>query len=83
MFVVIWIINSDITIEGQLPLIILCIIMPLIGIVVCMVFVKVHVPRKIKKNLENTNREIAANNKLSEKELKALSEVAGEDFGQF
>lgn len=83
MFVVIWIINSDITIEGQLPLIILCIIMPLIGIVVCMVFVKVHVPRKIKKNLENTNREIAANNKLSEEELKALSEVAGEDFGQF
>lgn len=83
IFVVLWIINSDITIEGQLPLVILCIVMPLIGIVFCLVFVKVIVPRKTKKNLASTNNEIAKNNNLTNEQIETFKTIADSEFGQF
>ncbi len=54
LIVVLFIINSDIIIEGQLPLIILCITFPVVGIAFCALFLKIKVPRKVKKFAEST-----------------------------
>lgn len=48
VIIVLLIINSDMTIEGQLPLVILCITLPVVGIAFCTLFLRIKVPKKVK-----------------------------------
>lgn len=83
IFLVIRIINSDMAIEGQLPLIILCIIVPIVGISFCSLYVKTKIPRKQKKYASSTKECLKAENACYEDEKQNLKEILGEDFGKF
>lgn len=83
LLIVIAIINSDMTVEGQLPLIILCLVAPIVGVVFCLMFVKTHMPRKIKKNGKIVKEITKQNLELTEQEKEKLKDYCGEDFGQF
>lgn len=48
VIIVVFIINSDMTIEAQLPLIILCITLPIVGIAFCAIFLKPGIPKKVR-----------------------------------
>lgn len=83
IFVVTWIINSDIKIEGQLPLIILCILAPTVGIVFCAVFVRIKLPRKTKKHLNKTLEQTKNANTISNEEQQLINNELGLYAGQF
>lgn len=80
---VISIINSRIIIEGQMPLIILCIISPIVGIAFCTIFLNVKMPKKVKKYANNTFNQIKNNLTLSDEQSLKLQEELGDVFGQF
>lgn len=83
VILVIRIINSDMTVEGQLPLIILCIIVPVVGVAVCSLYVKTKIPRKQKKYASATKDCIKRENKNFENEQNHFKEIMGDDFGIF
>ena len=84
---ILWIINSDIKIEGQLPLIILCILAPAVGIVFCAIFVKIKLPRKTKKylkeTLEQTKNATAIQNETEKAKQLEIEKELGRYLGQF
>lgn len=53
VIIVLLIINSDMTIEGQLPLVILCITLPVVGIAFCTLFLRIKVPKSKNDSKEN------------------------------
>lgn len=83
LIIVVIIINSDMTIEGQLPLIIMCIVAPFVGVAFCLMFVKPKMPKKIAKNgiavIEQTKNCL----KLTDSKIAELKTICGEDYGQF
>ncbi|MBQ8424725.1 MAG: hypothetical protein IJX17_01735 [Clostridia bacterium] len=83
ILIVIVIINSDMKVEGQLPIIILCIISPIIGVVISIIFVSPHIPKKIKKFYEESKLQIKENMVLSEKEKENLNKSLGDNQGHF
>ncbi|MGN0788200.1 MAG: phospholipase D-like domain-containing protein [Candidatus Onthoplasma sp.] len=83
LILVIIIVNSDMTIEGQLPLIILCLIAPIVGIAFCFMFIATHMPRKIKKNGEQVKNMTKSELELSSQRIEKLKSICGEDYGQF
>ncbi len=83
LITVLIIINSDMIIEGQLPLIILCIIAPVIGIAFCTLFLKVRVPRKFKNFARDTYVEINKNMQYSPNDQKSIHKKLGSASGIF
>ncbi len=73
LFVVLAIINSDMIIEGQLPLVILCILMPLVGVAFCFLFLKIKIPKKVKKYSEYTFNQFGKNIQLSSDVQKLIT----------
>ena len=83
VLLVIRIINSDMAVEGQLPLIILCIIVPIVGVAFCSLYVKTKVPKKQKKFASSTKECIKSENQNFKNEINYYKEILGEDFGTF
>ena len=83
VMLVIAIINSKMIIEGQMPLIILCIISPIIGIAFCCIFLKTKVPKKVKKFEKATVEEIKENLSITEEEKTELENSLNDAYGQF
>ena len=83
LVIVISVINSDMTVEGQLPLIILCLVAPIVGVAFCFMFLSTHMPRKIKKNGKQVKAMTEAKLKLTVQQTEDLKNVCGENYGQF
>ena len=83
LLLIIWIINSDMKIEGQLPLIILCILAPALGVVFCALFVRVKIPRKIKKYYKRTIDQTKVANEVDDNYYKDLQSKVNDYYGQF
>lgn len=83
LIVVVLIINSDMIIEGQLPLIILCTIAPILGIAICAMFITPKLPRKIKKHFEEIVREGRQLQALTDDDKCDLKNKLGDYYGQF
>lgn len=77
------IINSDMTQEAQIPLIILCIIAPILGIAFSLIFLIIKIPRKVKKYARKTVTELKDGLVIDEKEDTILKEELNESYGQF
>ena len=83
LVIVIAIINSDMTIEGQLPLVILCLVAPIVGVIFCLMFVNLSMPRKIKKNGLAVKKISQDSLSLTEQQKEKLKQATGDDYGQF
>lgn len=77
------IINSDMNIEGQIPWIILCLVFPVLGLTLYVVFVRKSPPMKHKPLYKKMNKEIKPHLKVSTLEDIALKEGLGKYYGQF
>ncbi|MBR6779067.1 MAG: cardiolipin synthase [Clostridia bacterium] len=80
---VVRVINSDMTIEGQLVWVILFLSFPLFGIMIYFLFVRRHEPPKHKKYFKVAKQKIIECTKRTEQEVKDLKSETGEYFGQF
>ena len=83
LLLIIWIINSDMKIECQLPLIILCILAPALGVVFCALFVRVKIPKKIKRYFTQTIEQTKIANTTEQKYYENLKEKLGGYYNQF
>lgn len=83
LLLIIWIINSDMKIECQLPLIILCILAPALGVVFCALFVRVKIPKKIKRYFTQTIEQTKIANTTEQKYYENLREKLGGYYNQF
>lgn len=83
IIIVIVIMNSDMKVEGQLPIIILCITFPVIGVAVCALFVSPNIPKKVKKYYFNTKNQMKKNMTISDDEKISLTNTLTDDIGHF
>ena len=83
LIIVLAIVNSDMIIEGQLPLIILCIMMPIAGIAFCLLFLKIKIPKKVKKYSEYTFNQFSKNIQISSDVQKILTNECKDASGVF
>ena len=83
IILVLAIINSDMTQEAQIPLIILCIIAPVLGIAFSLIFLIIKIPRKVKKYARKTVTQLKDGLVIDEKEDAILREEWDERDGGF
>jgi len=77
------VINSDMTIEGQLIWIILFLLFPIFGIVIYFLFVRKNPPPKHRKYFKVMKQELLKHSNRTEQELADLKQETGPYFGQF